>query len=79
MLAVVLFLIVFGGVGLALVKSPEKIAQQIQKRGMVIPFLELAHTKWGRFQMRFVGLAFFLFSILTLAYLLVLFRSGRAH
>jgi hypothetical protein len=58
-----LFLLCFGGAGWLLFSYPVRLAQWAESKGIYIPFLELTRSKAGRFQVRAIGLIFFLVSI----------------
>src|SRR5688572_23300934 len=58
------FLFWFGFVGFWLLKSPLRLAEQATRWGIVMPFLEGAHTKMGRLQIRALGFVFLLGSLI---------------
>ena len=62
-----LFLLCFGAAGWVLFYCPVQLARWTKSKGIYHPFLELTHSRSGLFQVRALGLIFFLASIFTAA------------
>jgi hypothetical protein len=71
-----LFLLYCAVVGYLLLTKPRAVAEYMTNKGIEIMFLDLARTKWGRVQVRFVGLVL-LITVLIIACIIFVTPSPR--